>query len=158
MDAEQESRVMNTFLAVAGAVLVVLLLELIWGAQWRWLATSALIGVAALVAVPFAAVTRRPSGIQPARGDVDAAAWGQVIPVPATVAPERKPFPIPEQPINPPKWEPGRRQPTDEYFDTGTSVADPQPEPPPTPPRSFSPVADPAGETLRWPRPTRDVT
>lgn len=154
MDAEQESRVMNTFLAIAGAVLVVILLELIWGAQWRWLATTALIGVAALVAVPYATVTRHPSGLQPARGDVDPAPWGQVMAVPATVAPERKPFPIPDQPINPPKWEPGQRRPTDEYFDAGISV----PEPPPVPPRSFSPVADPGTETLRWPRPTGDPT
>lgn len=160
MDAEQEARATNLFLTIVSAMLVAILLELIWGAQWRWLATTALVGVAVAVAVPLSDRVRRPHGIQPARGDVDPAAWSQVMAEPAGVAPERKPFPIPVQPINPPQWEPGQRRPDDGYFaDTAApATTDPQPEPPPTPPRSFSPVADPAGETLRWPRPTRDAT
>lgn len=155
MDAEQEARATNLFLTIVSAMLVAILLELIWGAQWRWLATTAIVGVAVAFAVPLTEVVlRRPSGIQPVRGDVDPAAWGQVMAAPAGVAPERKPFPIPVQPINPPQWEPGQRRPDDRYFANEVEPAS-QPEPPP-PPRSFSPVADPAGETLRWPRRTGD--
>lgn len=155
MDAEQEARATNLFLTIASAMLVAILLELIWGAQWRWLATTAIVGVAVAVAVPLSDRIRRPHGIQPARGDVDPAAWSQVMAAPAGVAPERKPFPIPAQPINPPQWEPGQRRPDDRYFANEVEPA-PEPEPPPAP-RSFSPVADP-GETLRWPRWTGDST
>lgn len=156
MDAEQEPRATNLFLTIASVMLVVILLELIWGAQWRWLATTAIIGVAVAVAIPLSDRVRRPHVIQlAASGDVDPDAWSQVLAAPTGVAPERKPFPIPLQPINPPTWEPGQRRPEDRYFANEVEPA-PQPEPPPLP-RSFSPVADP-DETLRWPRRTRDAT
>lgn len=156
MGAEQEARATNLFLTIASVTLVAILLELIWGAQWRWLATTAIVGVAVAVAIPLSDRVRRPHVIQlAASGDVDPDAWSQVMAAPAGVAPERKPFPIPVQPINPTTWEPGQRRPEDRYFANEVEPA-PQPEPPPTPPRSFSPVADPAGETLRWPRRTGD--
>lgn len=159
MDVEQEARVaqearaMNLFLAVMFVTLIGLLLELVWGVPWRWMATTVILGVAIALAVPLTeAILCRPRGLLSRPDpdvDPDAAAWSQVMPAPVGVAPGRRPFPIPEQSINPPRWEPGQRRPGDEYF-----ASEVEPVAAPEAPKSFSPVADSEqGRTVQFRRP-----
>lgn len=151
---------MSAFLILACTTLAALILELIWGAQWRWLATTALVGVVLSVIVPFATARVRPALTLAIAPDLADPHPSSPPPTPPVTDP-----PQPQRPgAHPATWSVGQLAPPPDYFrswqstplPTGSAVeVKPEAEPvaAPEPPKPFSPVAPPPDETLRWPRP-----
>jgi hypothetical protein len=127
-------------LPLAAGLLILMLLELIWGVQWRWLATTVLVGVAVALEVSFSNRQRPASEPEPEPR------LSVAPPSPPVAGPPVTAVRVPVPGVNP-LWAPGQPAPPPEYFESRVESA------PPASPPSFSPVATPPDVTLRWPRP-----
>jgi hypothetical protein len=136
-------RDVNTFLTVVAVMVVLVALELIWGAQWRWLATTTLLGVAVSLAVPLSGIMARravmPNPIlRKPTGDPDAPATFPVSP------------PSPTDVGVDPSW-PDGVNPGPEYFTQRVPVSEAL--------KPYSPVGRPPDEpvTRQFPRDPGEV-